>query len=64
MRKCEICGELFDEQFITQYERIEDKGNNYLKHNVIHVCIDCDHPEWDEETGDYYVIIDGVKWFN
>lgn len=63
MRKCEICGELFDEQFVCQYERDEQQGNQ-LYHNVIQVCIDCDHPEWDEETNDYYLIVDGVRWYN
>jgi hypothetical protein len=63
MRKCEICGEYYDEQFISQYQRTE-QVDNYINHDVIHVCECCDHPEWDEEYGVYYIVVDGVRWYN
>ena len=63
MLKCEVCGELVDRNFTCQYERDETKGKP-TNHNVIYVCDNCDHPEWDEENNEYYLIVDGIRWFN
>lgn len=63
MRKCDICKEDYDEQFITRYERIETKGN-WINHLSLYVCENCNDPEWDEKTGERFLIVDGVKWTN
>jgi len=63
MIKCEICGNLIDGQFSCQYERDEQEGN-WLNHNVIRVCDACDQPEWDEDNNQYYLMVDGIRWYN
>lgn len=63
MRKCELCGEHVDEQFINQYERTE-QVDNYINHDVIYVCDECDHPVWDEEYKQYYLVVDCVRWYS
>lgn len=59
--QCEICGQYVDGNDSCQYERNHETDDEY---NVIRVCDDCDHPEWDEENEQYYMIIDGDKWVN
>ena len=63
-KKCSCCGEIFDSQFITTYERV-NKINNTSTLEKINVCEYCeiDNGEVDELEENRTIELNGLTYY-
>ena len=55
-KQCNVCGDKFDEEFISDYESDKD---------AINVCEYCtDNNKYDPKKEMNYIVIDGVKYYD
>ena len=64
MKKCALCKESFDPQFLTEYTRQDKKGNVITNEKVL-ICDYCDleESEIDNKEENKIIEVEGRKYY-